>query len=75
MKKLSQLGSLKFSDEKQAKSSSFKLIFVDSSPQAELPDVFADDGMSAETIKEQEEKWTDLALQNLHDPQGSGQGS
>ncbi|XP_033641105.1 anaphase-promoting complex subunit 13-like [Asterias rubens] len=44
-------------------------------PQAELPDVFADDGMSAETIKEQEEKWTDLALQNLHDPQGSGQGS
>ncbi|XP_038066249.1 anaphase-promoting complex subunit 13-like [Patiria miniata] len=44
-------------------------------PQHELPDVFADDGMSAETIKEQEQKWTDMALQNLQDSQGTTHSS
>ena len=39
--------------------------------QAELPDVFADDGISAETVKEQKQEWTDMALQNLQDSQGT----
>ena len=42
-------------------------------PQVELPDVDIDNSM--ETIKEQEQKWADLALQNLNETPSSNQGN
>lgn len=42
-------------------------------PLLELPDPEPDNGNTQETLREQEQKWTDLALGNLHDlpPQAS----
>ena len=36
-------------------------------PQMELPELEPDNGNTNETLKEQEQKWTDLALWALHD--------
>ena len=36
-------------------------------PQMELPELEQDNGPSTETLQEQEQKWTDLALQSLHE--------
>lgn len=36
-------------------------------PQMELPEIEQENGPSTETLKEQEQKWTDLALTALHD--------
>lgn len=36
-------------------------------PQMELPEIEPENGPSTETLKEQEQKWTDLALTALHD--------
>lgn len=35
--------------------------------QSELPEAEQDNGGSTESVKEQEMKWTDLALQSLHE--------
>ena len=45
-------------------------------PDNELPELEPDNGHSNETPKEQEEKWTDLALNQLHEhpPQNVGSG-
>ncbi|GAB6027424.1 hypothetical protein CHUAL_001690 [Chamberlinius hualienensis] len=42
-------------------------------PALELPDAEPDNANSQETLKEQDQKWTDLALSNLHEhpPQAS----
>jgi len=37
-------------------------------PLFELPDPEPDNGNSQETLREQEQKWADLALGNLHEP-------
>ncbi|PWA24098.1 hypothetical protein CCH79_00021060, partial [Gambusia affinis] len=37
------------------------------SVQSELPEAEQDNGGSTESVKEQEMKWTDLALQSLHE--------
>ncbi|XP_014676950.1 PREDICTED: anaphase-promoting complex subunit 13-like [Priapulus caudatus] len=37
-------------------------------PVMELPELEPDNGHSNETLREQEQKWNDLALSNLHDP-------
>lgn len=43
-----------------------KLPFEDISvPAAELPDPEADNGNSQETVKEQNQKWTELALNRI----------
>ncbi|XP_023230289.1 anaphase-promoting complex subunit 13-like [Centruroides sculpturatus] len=36
-------------------------------PALELPDPEPDNGNPQETLKEQEQKWTDLALHRIHD--------
>lgn len=36
-------------------------------PQMELPEIEPENGPTTETLKEQEQKWTDLALSTLHD--------
>lgn len=36
-------------------------------PLSELPEAEQDNGGSTESVKEQEMKWTDLALQSLHE--------
>lgn len=36
-------------------------------PQLELPELEQDNGPSTETMREQEQKWTDLALSSLHE--------
>ena len=36
-------------------------------PQMELPEIEPDNGPTNETLKEQEQKWSDLALSALHD--------
>ena len=36
-------------------------------PQMHLPELESDNGHSTETLTEQEQKWTDVALTNLHD--------
>ncbi|XP_076467386.1 anaphase-promoting complex subunit 13-like [Babylonia areolata] len=36
-------------------------------PQMELPELEQDNGPSTETLQEQEQKWSDLALQSLHE--------
>ncbi len=36
-------------------------------PQMELPELEPDNGPSNETLREQEQKWADLALGNLHE--------
>ena len=36
-------------------------------PQMELPEIELENGPSTETLKEQEQKWMDLALSTLHD--------
>ncbi|KAG7321489.1 hypothetical protein KOW79_015904 [Hemibagrus wyckioides] len=36
-------------------------------PQSELPEAEQDNGGSTESVKEQEMKWSDLALQSLHE--------
>lgn len=36
-------------------------------PQMELPEQEQDNGPSNETLNEQEQKWTDLALSTLHE--------
>lgn len=36
-------------------------------PQMELPELEPDNGTSNETLSEQEQKWTDLALNALHE--------
>lgn len=36
-------------------------------PIMELPELESDNGQSNETLKEQEQKWNDLALGNLHE--------
>ncbi|XP_074652251.1 anaphase-promoting complex subunit 13-like [Tubulanus polymorphus] len=36
-------------------------------PQMELPELEPDNGNSNETLFEQEQKWTDVALSNLHE--------
>ncbi|KAL8611348.1 Anaphase-promoting complex subunit 13 [Nucella lapillus] len=36
-------------------------------PLMELPELEQDNGPSTETLKEQEQKWGDLALQSLHE--------
>ncbi len=38
-------------------------------PQMELPELEPDNGHSNETMMEQDQKWTDLALSMLHDQQ------
>ena len=35
-------------------------------PQLELPELEPDNGNTTETITEQQQRWTDLALGNLH---------
>lgn len=37
-------------------------------PLLELPDPEPDNGNTNETLKEQEQKWSDLALGNMHEP-------
>ena len=42
-------------------------------PQLELPELEPDNGHSNETLREQEQKWLDLALDTLHEqPQSQG---
>ncbi|KAH3702550.1 hypothetical protein DPMN_077574 [Dreissena polymorpha] len=36
-------------------------------PQMELPEIEPENGPTTETLKEQEQKWSDLALTSLHD--------
>ncbi|XP_048254267.1 anaphase-promoting complex subunit 13-like [Haliotis cracherodii] len=36
-------------------------------PQLELPEIEPDNGPTTETLREQEQKWSDLALSVLHD--------
>ncbi|XP_060067849.1 anaphase-promoting complex subunit 13-like isoform X1 [Ylistrum balloti] len=36
-------------------------------PQMELPELEPDNGPTNETLREQEQKWTDLALSRLHE--------
>jgi len=36
-------------------------------PQMELPEIEPENGPTTETLKEQEQKWTDLGLTSLHD--------
>ena len=36
-------------------------------PQLELPELEPDNGHTNETLREQEQKWSDLALGSLHD--------
>ena len=45
-------------------------------PQMELPEPEPDNGHNNETLKEQEQKWTDLALSQLHEhpPQNVASG-
>ena len=40
-------------------------------PQMELPELEPDNGHNNETLKEQEQKWTDLALGTLHEQPSS----
>lgn len=44
-------------------------------PESELPDAEPDNGPNPETLKEQEQKWTDLALPTLHDHPSTIQNS
>ncbi|XP_041373344.1 anaphase-promoting complex subunit 13-like isoform X2 [Gigantopelta aegis] len=37
-------------------------------PQMELPEIEPDNGPTTETLREQEQKWADLALSSLHEP-------
>jgi len=36
-------------------------------PVAELPDPEADNGQTGDSLRQQENKWTDLALQSIQD--------
>ena len=36
-------------------------------PQSELPELEPENGPTNETVQEQEQKWTDLALSRLHE--------
>lgn len=36
-------------------------------PQMELPEIEPENGATTETLKEQEQKWSDLALNTLHE--------
>ena len=38
-------------------------------PQQELPEAEPDNGQGEETIREQEQKWLDLALDSMHEQQ------
>ena len=37
-------------------------------PQMELPELEPENGNTSETLREQEQKWSDLALQTLQEP-------
>ena len=41
-------------------------------PQLELPELEPDNGNTNETLREQEQKWTDLALGSLQEQTSSG---
>ena len=44
-------------------------------PQLELPELEPDNGNTNETLREQEQKWTDLALGSLQEQTSSASGS